>query len=227
MSEAVDFENEDITARRKYMENKKNGFINFFASEWLMLASMIVAVVASVAQSIMNAKIISLFSAFTFLVNAVCMLVLFISYKKHDKNVMKGMMGAVFMLMLLRSADTLCRNLSVEEPSILMLIVSVVPFVLIAVLTVNHFIINADRHSKPWNIKVNQIAYMALFVVVVVIRMIMVVVSDSLFLRMSYLVSIFTIVSSLCLLVCIETRLEGYKEVREANGWVETPYSSN
>lgn len=210
------------------MTEKKNGFIGLFSSDKLMFWAMLIAAVFSFVQAGMNAKIISYFNAFTFAVNAVCVVILYISYKKHDKNVMKGIMGAVFMLMLLRNADTSFSYIqNIEKPSMPSLVVLVITFLLILILMINHFIINSDRHSRPWNVKFNQIVFLVLLAVQVVLRMYMIIISNTLFLRLSYFVSIFTMVSSICLLICIETKLEGYKALREANGWVEKPYSSD
>lgn len=209
------------------MTEKKNGFVEFFSKDILMLFSMIIAVIASVVQAGMNSKIISYFNAFTFAVNAICVLVLFISYKKHDKNIMKGIMGAIFMLMLLRSADTFCSYLqSIAEPTLLRVIFGGLVTLLILILMVNHFLINGDRHSRPWNVKFNQIIFIVLMITELVVRLYYIIISDSVFLRVSYLVSIFTVISTICLLICVETKLEGYKALREANGWVEEPYSS-
>ena len=210
------------------MKENKSAIFGIFFNDIFMLVSMIIAAVASVAQAAMNYEIRSYFSAFTFILNTACVIVLYLSYKKHDKNVMKGMMGAILMLMLLRSADNFSRTaLEIAEPGLLRIIAMAIPVIIMLAIMINHFIINADRHSKPWNVKVNQILFVILLVVQVLYRMYNVVVSDSMFLRMSYLVSIFTMSSTICLLICIETKMEGYKALREANGWVETPYSGN
>ena len=208
------------------MSENKNGFVEFFSNDMLMTITMVVAVLSSVVQSWMNLLILSLFSSFTYFVNAVCIVVVYVSYKKHDKNVMKGMMGAIFMLMLLRQAESFTSYLgNIAQPKIFSLAAMALLFILILILMVNHFIINADRHSKPWNVKFNQIIFICLLILEVVYRMALIINSESKFLRLSYLVSIVTVVATLCILICIETKLEGYKAYREANGWVETPYS--
>lgn len=209
------------------MNDKKNSFVSLFSNDKLMLAATVIATIASLIQSLLNAEIVSYFSAFTFLANAICVLVLYISYKKHDKNVMKGLMGAIFMLLLLRNVEQ-CTNMiqNYEKPSYISVAGLAITSLFVLILMINHFIINSDRHSKPWNVKLNQSCFIILLITQVVLGMILIIISDSMFLRISYLISIFTKVSTICVIICIETKMEGYKALREANGWVEKPYSS-
>ena len=87
-------------------------------------------------------------------------LFLYIAYKKHNKNVQKGLLGAVLMWYLYDEISYVVSEiLSYGADSLYMAyaLLSFVTFGLYAVLFVNYFVISGDHHSRPGNVILNQV----------------------------------------------------------------------
>lgn len=79
--------------------------------------------------------------------SAICSIFIYTSYKKHSKNVMKGMMGALLAGLLIYSFN-LMSSLSVDALSI----TALVAFILTLLIFINHFIINAEHQASPQSV---------------------------------------------------------------------------
>ena len=95
----------------------------------------------------------------------------------YDKNVQKGLLGAVLMWNLydefnfvignmVFTSDLFAQNTKSCEPEYIML--CTVNVILFGFLFVNHFIINSDHHSRPVNIFINQLLVIAIAVITIV-----------------------------------------------------------
>ncbi len=97
-----------------------------------------------------------LFDCWTGVIAAAGVLSLYISYKTHNKNVMKGLIGFVLAVILMLDVYYFGFDLSLYE-SADVLAIDFVFFALDLILIVNHFILASDHGSRPVNILVNQI----------------------------------------------------------------------
>ena len=147
---------------------------------------------------------------------AVCVSGLYFSYQKHDKNVMKGLMGVLLATLLL----TDCYSLEAvtyhgyAAPYLELFLIA-----LDLVLMINHFILNSDHGSRPGNILINQVAASILALTNLAELGIMVGLSADIIgdLRLALgsgaamLAYLFAFVS----IVCVESRLDLYKSMRK------------
>lgn len=145
-----------------------------------------------------------------------CLVTLYISYKNHEKNVMKGMMGAILMAVLFDGVGYITKiNLEVDK--------IVVPLYIIfaAGLFANHFAINKEHHSNPVNVVLNQILA-ALLAVCNIVWFIVRLASEASV--MDAIADAIYAVAFACLaatIVCVESRLDAYRVNREKAGWTE------
>lgn len=106
-----------------------------------------------------------------------CVIFLYIAYRRHNKNVQKGLLGAVLMWNLYDEFNFVVGNMvfasdlftqynkSCEPEYVILCTVNVILF---GFLFVNHFIINSDHHSRPVNIFINQLLVIAIAVITIV-----------------------------------------------------------
>jgi len=145
-----------------------------------------------------------------------CEIVLYVSFKKHSKNVMKGMMGAMLMLIMLDASRYIQGNELIIDK-----VCGIVYFVLLVFLFINHFIINSTHLSSKVNILANQITVVLIAITDIVWN---VAFFQEYSLMYEYLISILDIISFAgfaALVVCVESRLDAYRLDREAAGWTE------
>jgi len=147
---------------------------------------------------------------------ALCHLFLYSSYKKHSKNVMKGLMGASLFGAMIFTVDSFQWNVSVLDD-----VCSILTVLMAVGLFVTHFFINSNHHSKPGLIRFNQVLILLLAVVNVVWNVDWLIVYDSLPVRLFCLVLMIGWPCAMATTVCIESRLDAYRLDREAAGWTE------
>ena len=106
-----------------------------------------------------------------------CVIFLYVSYRKHNKNVQKGLLGAILMWYLYDETNYVVDNIIFDSDAFTQydnfqgrayIILSIVTMVLFAALFVNHFIINSDHHSRPVNIFLNQTLVILIAVISIV-----------------------------------------------------------
>jgi len=147
---------------------------------------------------------------------AFCLITLYLTYKYHNKNIMKGMMGALLMALVSESLFTL----SLEETGFTFHAISLA---LTFILFINHFVINGTRFATPINVLVNRIVVLlyALNMVIWIISE----VNGSVDMSVSYYISMpsyaIGLVCMAASIVCIESRLDTYMERRQNAGWTE------
>jgi len=141
-----------------------------------------------------------------------CEIAMFVSFRNHNKNLMKGMIGATLMAEVM---DALYWDANPENGSMACAVLSTIVTVLLFIV---HFSVNSDRHSNPNAIKVN----MRLFFVFVVIEVIWFVCDVKAGENVVY--GILVMLSQIGLLntvVCIEAKLDAFRIDRETAGWSE------
>ncbi len=149
-------------------------------------------------------------------IRLMCMLVLWFTYKAHNKNAMKGMMGAILMALLLEGNSMLAKAVILADKII-------VPIYLVcaAALFISHFVINSTRHPSPASVKLNQI--LAFLLAAADLAWYIVWIPHETAILTSVADCVYGI-SFACLtaaIVCVESRLDAYRLDRENAGWTE------
>ena len=181
----------------------------------MVVFGFIGSVICAIFYAIPSLEDFDLASTSFFILEGACLISLYLSFKNHAKNVMKGMMGALLAAMLL---DCTCWLNTYFGPDT---VFSCIAIALNAVLFIDHFIINGERRSKPVNVRINQVVVCLLSIVYVA--------WDASW-ALSYPLGIITVaaVSSsihcigvIATVVCVESRLDAYRIDREKAGWTE------
>jgi len=149
-------------------------------------------------------------------IEALCVVFLYSSYKKHSKNVMKGLMGALLMTMLLAAINCFSALYSPAEYVFASIYLGVT-----AILFVSHYIINSDHHSKPGYIKLNQALCIVYALNILAWDSVGLFTSGNLLMIIGCLINIVSCVGVMASVVCVESRLDAYRLEREAAGWTE------
>lgn len=150
------------------------------------------------------------------IIRVLCVFVLFISYKKHNKNVMKGMMGALLMAHLITAILRLSNDYFAIES-----IFSTIFAILATLLFINHFIINSSHKSNPVLITISQIILILLVLNNTVWGIAWMIEDNSV---LNCIISILDIIGYMgmtAVVVCVESRLDAYRLDREKAGWTE------
>lgn len=148
---------------------------------------------------------------------AICTGALYVSYRKHHKNVMKCLIGALLMALILDGVASLSFiNIAVDR-------ICTPIYILISLgMFVNHCIINESRKASPAQVALNRVLVVAFAVNVIVW-----VGSSCILLNIRPIDTVsmaFYIIGCVCLaavIVCVESRLDAYRLDREAAGWTE------
>jgi len=148
---------------------------------------------------------------------AICTGALYVSYRKHHKNVMKCLIGALLMALILDGVTSFSfMNVAADY-------ICTPFFVLLSLgMFVNHCIINESRKASPTQVGLNRV-----LVVAFALNMIVWVGSSLIILPVRPIDTIsmaFYIIGCVCLaavIVCVESRLDAYRLDREAAGWTE------
>lgn len=85
----------------------------------------------------------------THLLIALCSITIYVSYVKHNKNIMKAAIGILFGVLLMSDINTLGYALNNVYSNIFV--------VLDLVLIINHLVLNSVHSSKPVTVKINQV----------------------------------------------------------------------
>jgi len=143
-------------------------------------------------------------------------LFLYISYKKHNKNAMKALMGAILMAEISSAACSVGTHLFTPFFVYIML-----QFALAVILFINHISINSVHTSSPKKVLLNQIICVLLAITVFAWDI------NGLF-QCKNAIEVFSVVCDMvghpCMIasiVCVESRLDAYRLDREAAGWTE------
>jgi len=189
-----------------------------FTNDIFFLAMVICAAVGESIQAFMCIfwDDYAIQSQLTLLFRIVCVIVLYVSYKRHSKNVMKGMMGALLAAQLITAIQYLSELLIPADYICYSLFAA-----LSALLFVTHFIINSDRQASPRMIRFNQLLVVLLFLNNTAIGIAWLVVDSA---PLYFVINIGDLIGFLGMvasIVCVESRLDAYKLDREAAGWTE------
>lgn len=195
----------------KEKRKKMNALKKFFTNDTVFALAMFFSVMFSLASALLKE---STSDGLMFLLTAACCYFLYFSYKKHDKNLMKGLLGAELTILCM----TAIRYMDVVEG----IADTVFTFVIIGLylaLTFNHFVLNSSRFSNPTSVLLNQILSVAVLLVSIVWNLLQVRgdVENVIYFLMGALNSF----CQIYLIVYVESKLDAFREKREAGGWTE------
>jgi len=191
-----------------------------FTNDRFFLAMVLCAVLGEGLYSVFSllydfSRMIS--AVIPMIIRILCVVFLFDSYRKHSKNVMKGLMGALLMAQVL-NAITL---FGLGDTFSLMTASTVVFLLLNLALFVNHFIINSDHHSSGGNVTLNQVIMILLAILNTARVVYLMTVVPGTLVGISFVVDIIGYIGMSAVIVCVESRLDAYRLQREAAGWTE------
>lgn len=148
---------------------------------------------------------------------AIGVFVLYRSYIKHDKNVMKTMLGFLLAVILMADLGPTATYIKNNDSKLIFMLIYIV---LDIALIINHFILCSDHKSKPGIILLNQLNILSEAVISIIYFSIMMSnlvsnpntnIYDYLGCASGEIVFFFMFAS----IVCVESRLDLYKANRE------------
>lgn len=201
-------------------------FSSVFAREGFITASVIATLVLY-AVNLVAKLLCGLYSLFIIdLVFFLCVVFLFIAYRGHNKNVQKGLLGAILMWYLYDEVNYVIANIIFDSEVFTRynnfwgrgyIYMSIATMVLFAALFVNHFIINGDHHSRSFNVFFNQLLVIVIAVISIVSMCFQCVVFEGDFAGILEAISWHTGLAALVLMIAAyESRFNAYKLKREA-----------
>ncbi len=188
-----------------------------FTNDKFFLAVVLCAVISSLLCILLNSFAVGFDLTYcgSVLITTICMAVLYSTYKKHSKNVMKGMMGALLMNVLLSAISSDSFSGGMET------VISIVDLILVTALFVNHFIINSNHHSNSKHITINQIILIILAIFDAVRTINMMKIYPGILTGILLVLDIIGYIGMAAVVVCVESRLDAYRLDREKAGWTE------
>lgn len=148
-------------------------------------------------------------------VDVTCTIGLYVSYKKHNKNVMKYLIGFKLMEILSQVIDG-SFPLNLDDKYVAAL--SIINVIIVIALCINHFVINSDHHSRSGNILINQVLLFAYLIVAIAFGIPTISDMKSI---LSFIILVCGCFGNMAVIVCVESRLDAYRLDREAAGWTE------
>ena len=163
------------------------------------------------------------------IIMAVFLVVLAISYIKHDKNVMKGMIGAVLATTFFSDLPYVfdmfeSREYYFETIGGIWTVYEIMEILIIAayvLIFVTHFLINSEHKSNPGKILFNQIVLMLVPLFYIIQVIVSIIIGRNAMFLAGKICNFLANVCILNMVVCIESKLDAYRIAREANGWTE------
>ncbi len=190
-----------------------------FTNDKFFLAMVLCAVIGEGLYSVLSlVNSFSLISSVVpMMIRVLCVVFLYSSYRKHSKNVMKGLMGALLMAQVL-NAITL---FGFGNSSVFLTATRIAFLVLNLALFINHFIINSDHHSSSKNVTLNQVIVILLAVLNTVRVIYLMTFLPGTLSVIRFACDIIGYIGMTAIVVCVESRLDAYRLDREAAGWTE------
>ncbi len=147
--------------------------------------------------------------------SALCVLFLYTSYRKHSKNVMKCIIGALLMLVLVHPISMLASG----NANGALAFVKVFSVLFAAELFINHLIINSDHHSNPANVRFNQSLCIALALCYFACIALTWKYNETALCKCADVVGSVAYACVIASVVCVESRLDAYRIAREEKGY--------
>jgi len=155
-------------------------------------------------------------NAVTLIISAICILIINISYRNHNKNLLKGMMGAALMGLIVCEIQGLASTSSNFDTPFAIIFV-----ILAVILFINHFIINSTRNPSPINVAINRVIVVLYAITNTVWMAMWIYLAGGSAETIGYVAYILCFPCLMASIVCVESRLDAYRLDREAAGWSE------
>jgi len=148
-----------------------------------------------------------LMSAAIRLTTSVCLFVAYYSYRKHSKNIMKGMIGSVLMGYMC----IIYSSFFAYDDFVITLVIAI----LMLVFAINHYIINGEHHSNPVGVYISQ--FLGMFFAIILCLEAALLVPDCVNTGDTIVQLLMCVAqpSAIFCIICIETRIDSYKLKRE------------
>ena len=201
-----------------------------FKNDKLFKISVIISVICTVIYIVSfffwswNSGLADLPWLFPDIALGVCSVVLYVSYRRHNKNLMKVIIGFVFGVILMDHIQYLGYYISVDDA---FYIFSIFNIVCTAVIIINHCIQNSNRKSNSVSVTANQVVLLLNAFGYVVGYILYMTVPSADFINPTAADYISTIADGIIfiltfvIIICVESRLDAYKVDREDAGWTE------
>jgi len=204
---------------------------SFFARENTMNISFVITVILF-GINILTKLFVPLFALFIIdVVFLLCVIFLFIAFKHHNKNVQKGLLGAVLMWYLYDNINYYLNGILLDNETfiaydnaagITYVVLNLIIAVLFTGLFANHFIINSDRHSRPVNVFINQLLVISISVISLAsIPSSFILLANRFWGLLEEVTWAAGLPALVILIASYESRLDAYKLDREDAGWTE------
>jgi len=193
---------------KKFFDNDKL----FYVMPWIFLAT---SFVYDGYELFADKDMEGLYYIFTDLFTFAGLLGITISFKKHEKNIMKGLLGGILFLKLSNIVSNASYDLIVDRSDIVYGLFALVLAILYIALAINHLRLASDHSAKPSTVKFNQYLVLAIWVFDVAWEAYVFISEDysivySIALEMSLFALLYTIVA-------VETKVDMFKAFRQEN----------
>lgn len=181
----------------------------FFSLDGLFYAAPVIYFLISITYAVFSsAFLISGFSMIAIQVlKGILILLIPIAFDKHEKSLMKGLVGAAVMGEMM-SAITWLGNTHADNLSFAL---DVVYFVAALVIFVNHFLLSLDHNAKDNTILVSQITAVVLFLAGSIWDVLYAMQSNIL----GTLIDILSMFAFAYIVISVETRVNDFKTARQ------------
>ncbi len=198
---------------------------NFFTKRATLDVFTWLAVIFSAVQAAMCAKAGNYLLCFELFVNAICVICLWFSYAMFETKSVRGIIGAILMLFLIRYATVYIDYVQAGSYKGVNAISALITPILIAVVMFNHFLLSASHHSSPGKTKFNQIMLAIMLIFIILRHIYMICFTKELFDKLSYVVAVFSFICTFVVIICIETTNDEYRRRKESGELTEEDLS--
>ena len=152
------------------------------------------------------------------IINVAIVFCITISFKKHEKNIMKFLFGALMMGRVMYALNYVDYYFFGDYDSLVCKISSMAFFLLYLLFFFNHLLLGYGHKASPAKMKFNYVIGGLILVTLIVWNLIL---SST---AMQYAETVLAVISEAALVfevLCIETKVDAYKLDREAAGWTQ------
>lgn len=194
---------------KKFFENDKI----FYLAPWVCLVSYLIYDGFTLFDD--GALEDSLYYVIYDIFTVACMLGVTISFKKHEKNVMKALVGGILLLEASSRLTNFAYNALYDNGDTIHPAFSGIMFLLAVCLTINHFMLVSDHNAKPQTIKTNQLIILAMIIIDIIWEAYCYVIEEySIVYSITYEIAYFTV---LYVIVAVESKVDVFKLNRQQN----------
>ena len=193
----------------------------FFTNKTTLDVFTWLAVIFSTIQAAMCIKAENYLLSFELFVNLICVICLWLAFAKFETKSVRGIIGAILMLFLIRYATVFIDYVQAGSYNGINAITALITPILIAVVMFNHFLLSATHHSSPGKMKFNQIMLAIMLIYIVLRHIYMICFTKEMFDKLSYVVAIFSFICTFGVIICIVAQNDAYRRRKESGELTE------